>query len=106
MANWLHQLQSLLGQQSASPSGESSKGSGLLPGAIGGIDALSAEIDERLPRPEVELRVLLPYDRGDLVDRIHRTARIVSLEHTGEGTQIHARVRPDLADELAPYRRD
>ncbi|HBR4105465.1 TPA: DUF533 domain-containing protein, partial [Klebsiella pneumoniae] len=33
MANWLHQLQSLLGQQSASPSGESSKGSGLLPGA-------------------------------------------------------------------------
>ncbi|EIX9105026.1 DUF533 domain-containing protein, partial [Klebsiella pneumoniae] len=24
MANWLHQLQSLLGQQSASPSGESS----------------------------------------------------------------------------------
>ncbi|MFT3489969.1 hypothetical protein ACMWDM_21070, partial [Klebsiella pneumoniae] len=32
MANWLHQLQSLLGQQGASPSGESSKGSGLLPG--------------------------------------------------------------------------
>ncbi|EIW1550074.1 TPA: DUF533 domain-containing protein, partial [Klebsiella pneumoniae] len=25
MANWLHQLQSLLGQQGASPSGESSK---------------------------------------------------------------------------------
>ncbi|MCL0524402.1 DUF533 domain-containing protein, partial [Klebsiella pneumoniae] len=28
MANWLHQLQSLLGQQGASPSGESSKGTG------------------------------------------------------------------------------
>ncbi|MCD7074527.1 DUF533 domain-containing protein, partial [Klebsiella quasipneumoniae subsp. quasipneumoniae] len=27
MANWLNQLQSLLGQQGASPSGESSKGS-------------------------------------------------------------------------------
>ncbi|WGT46190.1 GTPase HflX [Tessaracoccus lacteus] len=86
---------------------------GAFPGALivsaqtgEGIDALSAEIDERLPRPEVELRVLLPYDRGDLVDRIHRTARIISLEHTGEGTEIHARVRPDLADELAPYRRD
>ncbi|HBR2985267.1 TPA: DUF533 domain-containing protein, partial [Klebsiella pneumoniae] len=26
MANWLHQLQSLLGQQGASPSDESSKG--------------------------------------------------------------------------------
>ncbi|MGK6743269.1 tellurite resistance TerB family protein [Klebsiella pneumoniae] len=40
MANWLHQLQSLLGQQGASPSGESSKGSGLLPGAIGGLAGL------------------------------------------------------------------
>lgn len=30
MANWLHQLQSLLGQQGASPSGESSKGLSLI----------------------------------------------------------------------------
>lgn len=40
MANWLNQLQSLLGQQGASPSGESSKGSALLPGAIGGLAGL------------------------------------------------------------------
>ena len=31
MANWLNQLQSLLGQQGASSTGESSKGSALLP---------------------------------------------------------------------------
>ena len=31
MANWLHQLQSLLGQQGASPSGESSKGAACCP---------------------------------------------------------------------------
>ncbi|HCB1115421.1 TPA: tellurite resistance TerB family protein [Klebsiella quasipneumoniae subsp. similipneumoniae] len=40
MANWLNQLQSLLGQQGVSPSGESSKGSALLPGAIGGLAGL------------------------------------------------------------------
>ncbi|MER4192096.1 DUF533 domain-containing protein, partial [Klebsiella pneumoniae] len=40
MANWLHQLQSLLGQQGASPSGESSKGSGLLPAPYDGLAAL------------------------------------------------------------------
>ncbi|CAM3574865.1 MULTISPECIES: tellurite resistance TerB family protein [Klebsiella] len=40
MANWLNQLQSLLGQQGASPTGESSKGSALLPGAIGGLAGL------------------------------------------------------------------
>ncbi len=39
MANWLHQLQSLLGQQGASPSGESSKGAAC-PGAIGGLAGL------------------------------------------------------------------
>ncbi|MGL0921981.1 tellurite resistance TerB family protein, partial [Klebsiella pneumoniae] len=48
MANWLHQLQSLLGQQGASPSGESSIGSGLLPGAIGGLaGSLSATKSSR-----------------------------------------------------------
>jgi GTP-binding protein HflX len=30
---------------------------------------------DRLPRPAVDLRVLLPYDRGDLVARIHRAGR-------------------------------
>lgn len=40
MANWLNQLQSLLGQQGASPTGESSKGSALLHGAIGRLAGL------------------------------------------------------------------
>ncbi|MFP0508680.1 tellurite resistance TerB family protein [Klebsiella variicola] len=40
MANWLNQLQSLLGQQGALSTGESSKGSALLPGAIGGLAGL------------------------------------------------------------------
>ena len=70
-----------------------------------GIDQLLATIDERLPRPEISVDVLLPYDRGDLVDRIHKTAVIESLEHTSEGTQIRANVRPDLADELVEFAR-
>ena len=40
LAICLHKLQSLLGLLGASPSGESSKGSGLLPGAIGGLAGL------------------------------------------------------------------
>ena len=34
-----------------------------------GIDNLLAAIAGRLPHPEVELTALVPYDRGDLVDR-------------------------------------
>jgi GTP-binding protein HflX len=68
-----------------------------------GIDDLRARIDERLPRPDVELNVLLPYTRGDLVARVHESAEVLDSEHTAEGTWLHARVRPGLAAALAPY---
>lgn len=70
-----------------------------------GIEELRAVLAERLPRPEVAVTALVPYGRGDLVDRIHKTGQIDSLEHTGEGTLVSARVRPDLADELASFAR-
>ncbi|MHA7860751.1 GTPase HflX [Tessaracoccus sp. Y36] len=71
-----------------------------------GLEALREALEERLPRPEVALTALVPYNRGDLVDKVHKTAVIDSLEHTGDGTLISARVRPDLADELAEFVRD
>ncbi len=71
-----------------------------------GIDELRAVVDERLPRPEVEVDVLVPYERGDLVNRLHQQGEIDSMEHTGEGTLIRARVRGGLADELAAFVRD
>ena len=60
-------------------------------------------LEERLPRPQVELTVLVPYSRGDLVDRIHKTGVIDALEHTGDGTLVTARVQPDLAGDLAEF---
>ena len=47
--------------------------------------------------------VLLPYDRGDLVSRIHDKGEVVSTDHTGEGTVVQARVSEALAAELEPY---
>ena len=57
----------------------------------------------RLPNPEVWVETLIPYSRGDLMDRIHRTGTIETLEHTGEGTRVRARVHPGLAEELGEY---
>ena len=68
-----------------------------------GLATLTARVEERLPRPEVELRVLLPWDRGDLVDKIHRAGELLSLDHVPEGTRVVARVHAGLAGELAPY---
>jgi GTP-binding protein HflX len=68
-----------------------------------GIDALRTAIDGLLPRPQVEVDVLVPYDRGDLVARVHTDAQVLSTEHTPEGTRLRARVRPGLAAALAGF---
>jgi GTP-binding protein HflX len=68
-----------------------------------GIDDVRAAIEADLPRPAVEVRVLLPYDRGDLVSRIHDKGEVLETEHTGEGTVVRARVSESLAGELEAY---
>ncbi|HZM79164.1 MAG TPA: GTPase HflX [Candidatus Limnocylindrales bacterium] len=69
-----------------------------------GLDELRSAIEARLPRPAVELSVLIPYDRGQLVDRIHRTGEVLESSHAAGGTQVRARVSADLAAELVKYR--
>ena len=68
-----------------------------------GIEQLRATIESRLPRPEVQIRALVPYERGDLVNRIHQTGEFLTTEHLPGGTLVAARVNPALAAELAPY---
>lgn len=70
-----------------------------------GLEELRARIEERLPRPAVEVEALVPYARHDLIDRIHKAGEIVSTEHTGEGTLVRARVNQGLAGELAEFAR-
>ena len=68
-----------------------------------GIDELRDLIARELPRPTIDVDVLLPYDRGDLVSRLHNEADILASEHTKDGTRVKARVNADLAGELAAY---
>jgi GTPase len=68
-----------------------------------GIDKLQAVVDDRLPRPDVDVTVLVPYDRGDLVARIHQAGEVLSTDHLPEGTLVNARVNSDLAATLGPF---
>ncbi len=68
-----------------------------------GLARLREVIDARLPTPQTEVNALIPWDRGDLVDRTHREGDLISLDHVGQGTEIRARVHADLAAQLAPY---
>jgi GTP-binding protein HflX len=68
-----------------------------------GIDEVLTMVETDLPRPGVEFAALVPYARGDLLDRLHQHGEIESLEHTGEGTVVRGRAHADLAGELGAY---
>ncbi len=65
-----------------------------------GIDELLAGIERLLPRQYREVRVVIPYSRGDLVSRAHDEGEVLAVAHSGDGTELTARVPPGLAAEL------
>jgi len=68
-----------------------------------GIEKLIRAIESSLPRPRIEIRTILPYDRGDLVSQIHEQGEIISQEYLPEGTSLHAMVDGSLAHALEKY---
>jgi GTPase len=65
-----------------------------------GIDKLLAEIERLLPRTQREVTVVVPYERGELVSRMHAEGEVLSVVHGGNGTELTARVPLALAAEL------
>jgi GTP-binding protein HflX len=68
-----------------------------------GITEAIEAIEADLPHPQVDISALLPYDRGDLLSRVHENGEVLSVEHTADGTLLTARVNESLAGELAAY---
>ncbi len=65
-----------------------------------GMDELLAEVERLLPRKQREVKVTVPYDRGDLVSRAHQEGEVLAVSHCGDGTELTARVPLGLAAEL------
>ena len=68
-----------------------------------GIGEALRAIEADLPRPAVSFEALLPYERGDLLNRVHTRGEVESMEHTADGTLVRGRVDAALAGELSPY---
>ncbi len=68
-----------------------------------GLRELLEALVERVPRPEIEVEALLPYERGDLVTRVHDLGEVLDTDHRADGTLIRARVGPALAAELSRF---
>ncbi|TNU77267.1 GTPase HflX [Miniimonas arenae] len=65
-----------------------------------GIEELRRLVAELLPRPAVEVDVVVPYTRGDLVHQAHTTGEVLTEEHGADGTRLRARVDEALAAQL------
>lgn len=69
-----------------------------------GIPELLEAISDGIPHPSVNLTLLIPYDRGDVLNKLHRSdAEIITLEHGEHGTLATVRVREGLAAEVEPF---
>jgi GTP-binding protein HflX len=66
-----------------------------------GLGDLRCAIEAALPHPPVAVDLLVPFTRGDLVARAHRTGEVLSETYEAEGTRLRALVDPALAAELA-----
>ncbi len=81
-----------------------------LPGALfvsartgDGIDALRRRMAELAAPTDTAVDVVIPYDRGDLVARVHADGRVQETEHNSDGTRIKARVPVALAASLREF---
>jgi GTP-binding protein HflX len=81
-----------------------------LPGALfvsartgDGIDALRRRMAELAAPTDTAVDVVIPYERGDLVSRMHADGRVQQTEHIADGTRIKARVPVALAASLRQF---
>ncbi|WP_319432391.1 GTPase HflX [Mycobacterium sp. RTGN5] len=81
-----------------------------LPGAVfvsahtgEGLPRLRARLGELVEPREIAVDVTIPYDRGDLVARLHSDGHVDAVEHTEAGTRLKARVPAALAASLRQY---
>jgi GTP-binding protein HflX len=80
------------------------KGSAVVSARTGeGIEALRVQLGTLIPRPDVSVTLLVPYDHGEVVSRIHRHGEMGEVEHTADGTRLSAKVPGWLTGDLAQY---
>ncbi|MGY4651941.1 GTPase HflX [Mycobacterium sp. URHB0021] len=68
-----------------------------------GLDRLQQRMAEMITPTDTMVDVTIPYDRGDLVNRVHADGRVDATEHTADGTRIKARVPIALAANLREF---
>jgi GTP-binding protein HflX len=68
-----------------------------------GIDALIAAIAYRIPPQRTLIEALVPYDRSDLLARVHREGEVLKSEARPDGIWVLANVDHAALAALGPY---
>lgn len=68
-----------------------------------GLPQLLAEIDRLLPGQWARAALCIPFDRGDLTDRLHREGKVLAEDYTPAGTRLQVLADSALLEELRPY---
>ncbi len=68
-----------------------------------GLDRLRLRMCELVEPTDAAVDVTIPYDRGDLVARVHAEGRVEATEHTADGTRIKGWVPMALAASLGEF---
>ncbi len=68
-----------------------------------GMDTLLNLIDDRLRQEMVHVRMLIPYQHGDLVSLFHQYGHVEQEEYTGEGTIMEGRLPASMAGRFTKY---
>jgi GTP-binding protein HflX len=68
-----------------------------------GVQELLQRLSDELTRLRVEVSLLIPFDRGEIVARVHREGEVLDETYTDRGTLLSARLPREALDELGPY---
>lgn len=68
-----------------------------------GIDELLDALVDRLDAKTIQLELLIPYDRGDVIAELHKTGDVSDLSHEELGTSVTVRLPHDEAHRFRSY---
>jgi GTP-binding protein HflX len=68
-----------------------------------GLDDLLARISALIPRPDIRVELLVPYDRGDIVATLHAQGTILSTAYEENGTRVVALVTARIEGALRAF---
>jgi GTP-binding protein HflX len=69
-----------------------------------GIDELLTAIAKTLPKAQVNMELLIPYDKGGLVAEIRKDGKVLSEKFEGDGTRVTALVDCKVVGKVERYR--